>query len=87
MISMPYIKQEDRSKFTDMFCNLPEFKTPGEFNYAITMVCKEYLSDKGESYQTYNDLIGALECCKLEFYRRAVTIYENKKIDENGEVF
>jgi len=32
-------------------------------------------------------VIGALEACKLEFYRRAVVPYEDKKIKENGDVY
>jgi hypothetical protein len=35
----------------------------------------------------YNDVIGALECCKLELYRRMVAPYENTKIKENGDVY
>lgn len=84
---MPYIKKEDRSKFVDMFCNIPEMKSAGELNYALTMICKDYIEDKGNSYQTYNDIIGALEGCKLELYRRLIGPYEEVKALENGDVF
>jgi len=84
---MPYIKNDDRSKFLDMFCNIPEMTSAGELNYALTMICKDYINDKGTSYQTYNDIIGALEGCKLEFYRRMVAPYEDEKITSNGDVF
>jgi hypothetical protein len=84
---MPYINQQDRSKFVDMFCNIPEMNTAGELNYALTMICKDYITDNGMCYQTFNDIIGALEGCKLEFYRRMVAPYENTKIQANGDVF
>ena len=83
---MPYIKQEDRSKFTDMFCNIPEINTAGELNYTLTMICNDYMDDNGKCYQTLNDIIGALESCKLEFYRKQVAPYEEKKIAENVDL-
>lgn len=79
---MPYIKQEDR----DMIDEGARPDTPGELNYLLTLCLLDYVEDKGESYQTYNDIIGALEACKLEFYRRRVAPYEDLKIAENGDV-
>ena len=32
-------------------------------------------------------VIGALECAKLELYRRIAAPYEDTKIQENGEVY
>ena len=61
--------------------------TPGELNYCFTLLAVEYLKNKGERYQTYNDIIGALECAKLEMYRRKTAPYEDKKITENGDVY
>lgn len=85
---MPYIKQEDRnrlSNFTNQLKDL-EIKTPGELNYLVTLLTHQYLNQKPESYQMYNDAIGALEGAKLELYRRHVASYENDKIKENGDV-
>jgi hypothetical protein len=62
-------------------------QSAGELNFAFTVVSRSYLEDKGESYQTYNDIIGALEGCKLELYRRMVAPYEDVKIKENGDVY
>lgn len=33
------------------------------------------------------DALGALECCKLEFYRRVAAPYEDSKIISNGDVY
>jgi len=79
---MPYIKQEDRDLVDKSFP-----ATAGELNYTITKLCKEYMFNQGEKYQHYNDVIGALEGCKLELYRRKVAPYENTKIEENGDVY
>jgi hypothetical protein len=81
---MPYIKQEKRASFEN---GTGKMEAPGDVNYILTRVCSEYINNKGKSYQTYNDIIGALECCKLEMYRRAVAPYEELKIAENGDVF
>jgi len=43
--------------------------------------------NQGPSYQTINDIIGALEGAKMEFYRRVVVPYEDKKIKDNGDVY
>ena len=77
---MPYIKAEDRS-FAKKY---PE--TAGELNYALTCVVLGYLGDN-PNYQRFNDVLGALEGCKFELYRRRIAGYEDKKILENGDVF
>ena len=81
---MPYIKQETRTSFEQ---GIGKIEVPGDLNYIITRICLEYLNTKGQSYQIYNDIIGALECCKLEMYRRSVAPYEDVKIAENGDVY
>lgn len=75
---MPYIKQEDRFK------TKPE--TPGELNFFLTRLINEYLGSN-PNYTRFNEVLGALEACKLEYYRRLVVPYENQKCYENGEVY
>ena len=82
---MPYIKKQDRKKFLKLLGIYPE--TPGELNYCFTVLALNYLTNKKENYQIYNDIIGALENSKLELYRRKISNYENKKIKENGDVY
>jgi len=61
--------------------------TVGDLNYLLTKVCHAFLDKQiHRNYQSYNDVIGALECCKLEFYRHVVAPYEEEKIKENGDV-
>ena len=81
---MPYIKQSDReyvkpSEFTPA--------VPGGLNYQITCVIRTYIQVNGLSYQRINDVLGALEGAKLEFYRRVAVPYEELKMQENGDVY
>lgn len=62
-------------------------KTPGELNYILTMLCIEYMQRGHKSYQEINDITGALECCKQEFYRRVAVPYEIQKTELNGDVY
>jgi hypothetical protein len=85
---MPYIKREDRERLNPLIDLLEgqDIRNPGELNYILTMIVHRYLNQKPESYQMYNDAVGALEGAKLELYRRHVASYENEKIKENGDV-
>ncbi len=85
---MPYIKQEDRdTKSPNPNENWEIAATAGDLNYQFTCMINHYLSDKVVNYAAYNAVIGALECCKLELYRRMVAPYEDTKIKENGDVY
>jgi hypothetical protein len=81
---MPYIKQGDRARLSNCPCDI---KTAGELNYMITLLIKDYMSEHGLSYQVCNDIVGALDGAKVEFQRRIVAPYEDKKIKVNGDVY
>jgi hypothetical protein len=78
---MPYIKPLDRAQLA---YRSPE--SAGELNYMITRLIVEY-ANAIPSYQSINDVLGALEGAKLEFYRRVAIPYENRKRQENGDVY
>jgi len=80
---MPYIKQQRRMYLRDG--DPPD--TPGELNYTITRVILKYLDVLGESYSTYNDILGVLEAVKHELYRRQIIPYEDKARERNGDVY
>ena len=40
-----------------------------------------------EKLGTIGDVVNAMECAKLEFYRRVAAPYEDTKIKENGDVY
>jgi hypothetical protein len=84
---MPYVSQQTRK---DVERRGP--RTPGELNYALTQFVISYLNNltlyNGEiSYTDLADVISALEGAKLEFYRRVVVPYEERKMKDNGDVY
>lgn len=79
---MPYITRPDIYRL-----DVESPKTSGELNYKFTEIVNEYIVVNGLNYQHINDVIGALEGAKLEFYRRIVSNYEDKKMNENGDVY
>lgn len=59
----------------------------GELNYQIAKLVHRFINDRGGNYGAINEAIGALECCKLEVYRRIAAPYESTKLAQNGDVF
>ena len=90
---MPYIDQDSRDGFVnsrgeDILRELGDkIDNCGELNYVVTVLCHLYLKNKGLRYQHINDIVGALEGCKLEIYRRVAAGYEDDKINSNGDVW
>lgn len=92
---MPYIKEKKRKEIVT--CDgdrirIHEIRGPGDLNFAITHLVKQYAYYNTEaidgklSYQLINDIVGAMEGAKLEFYRKVVVPYEEGKESENGPV-
>lgn len=84
---MPYIPEAERAPLDQAFP-----VTAGELNYSITLLCDNYLAYKCAlnervGYREINEVVGVLECAKLEFYRRIAAPYEDKKMQENGDVY
>lgn len=86
---MPYLTNQLKRKLEDIVTQLvmTSLASAGELNYLFTRVALRYVNCNGESYQTYNDIVGALENCKAELYRRKIGMYEDTKIESNGDVF
>lgn len=86
---MPYIEPNQRKEVEDKL-NVAGLnyvpKNAGELNYVVTVLMDNYLRANGTNYANLNEMIGALECCKQEYYRVIVAPYENIKIEENGDV-
>lgn len=87
---MPYIKLNDRPSIfnkDDSTIYVNSIKTAGDLNFAISIMCDNFIINKGKCYATVNEIIGALECAKQELYRRVIAPYEDEKIKENGDVY
>jgi len=64
---------------------MPE--NPGELNFVLTKIILRYIDCHEPSYSTFNAVMGVLSCIGHELYRRMIAPYEDKKKDENGDVF
>jgi len=84
---MPYIQKFKKDILSRKIKNLMKdhMDTPGEVTFAIYKIILEY-SKKNPCYSTFAICTGILDCTKLEFYRKIVAPYEEKKIKENGDV-
>jgi len=89
---MPYIVKEKRTtldpaveRLADAFRELDDDGNfAGNLNYVISKLLKTLYP--ATNYRRFNDMIGALECCKLELYRKRIAPYEELKEAENGPV-
>ena len=89
---MPYIPEKDRESLDYAIFDitariLAEEGTAGRMNYCISSMINMMIEKKGLSYSNLNEIIGALECIKMELYRRVAAPYEDLKIQENGDVY
>jgi len=95
---MPYIKKSRRKHYDKLIKELAKRISEkniadctlycGDWNYCVTKLIKETIkaSNEAKSYALMNEIIGMLECCKQEWYRREIADYEDLKIQENGDV-
>ena len=89
---MPYIADLKLRKLYDgllssivtVLKKVPKKKQHGHLNYIMTRLL---LDLEPTSYKEFNGLIGVVESVKLEFYRRKIVPYEDKKIEKNGDVY
>lgn len=86
---MPYIDPQTRLGLDPGYViHPPHPEGPGELNYVITTAIDRYVNEQGElNYAKINEVIGVLECAKLELYRRVAAPYEDQKMNDNGEVY
>jgi len=87
---MPYIIKPERMVIDIAADTIVEkAESFGKLNYAITKIVlgyarKYYAKSK---YSASVVVMGTLVCVGLEFYRRFTAPHEDKKIEENGDVY
>lgn len=90
---MPYIAQNVRRDVHAELTNLAEGglawcpANAGELNFVVSTFIANYLRAKGLKYAHVNEMVGALECAKMELNRVVIGPYEDQKIHENGSVY
>lgn len=80
---MPYVPLKRRNALREE----GKANDAGELNYQITRLLVNYTQDHTLKYKTINDVMGALEGAKAEYYRRVAAPYEDLKIAENGDCY
>ncbi len=88
---MPYILKERRDvldpaieELVEAFSKLDAADFAGNLNYVVSkLLIRLYPTP---NYQRFNDMVGALECCKMELYRKRIAPYEEMKEQENGPI-
>lgn len=86
---MPYVAEESRDEITPLLPTVSAVgaMSVGELNYFITSVLDRYITHNHLTYSTINELVGVLECVKLELYRRVAAPYEEHKQSRHGDVY
>lgn len=79
---MPYIAEHARTELQTGV----EPATKGELTYLLYVTLVRWLENGQKNFDRRADAMGAIECAKLEFYRRHIAAYEDWKIKENGDV-
>jgi len=85
---MPYIKQSDRERYDVpilVLTNKLVGQSCGDLNYVLTKLIHQFVPAP-LSYKSLNEVIGVLECAKLELFRKVVAPYEDIKRAETGSV-
>lgn len=79
---MPYIEELDALRM-QLSAGAEEgmtIRNPGELNAVISACAAQYIKRNGLSYQTINDVSGALTEALAEFRRAIVVPYEDTKL-------
>ena len=87
---MPYILETDREVIEQDLIDVGLDWTPdnaGELNFVVSTFIANYIRANGLKYANVNEMIGALECAKMELNRVIIGPYEDIKIRENGPVY
>lgn len=84
---MPYIVPEKRAALDPALAQCAgAIETEGDLNYCIYKISTLLIERIGESYATLSMCSSAMEHAKLEWYRKKLVPYEEKKIVENGDI-
>lgn len=88
---MPYVDKQPREHLDpaiDALASLLDSLDVGDLNYAVTRLCDCFALRNGEYRysDSLNDVIGVLECAKLEYYVRSIP-YEQLKRLLNGDAY
>lgn len=87
---MPYITAEARQQADNELQSAGLSFIPdnaGELNFIISRFISNYILEHGLKYAIVNEMVGALECAKMELNRVVIGPYEDEKMNDNGPVY
>ena len=58
----------------------------GHHNYIMYTLALKLADKLGIRYAVLQDIVGTFDCCKMEFYRKIVSPYEEEAMEKNGDV-
>ena len=79
---MPYLSNDQKELLGD---KIPV--TPGELNYVITQILIQYVEHQRLSYGIVSEALSACTEAAAEFRRRVLVPLEDRKIEQNGDVY
>lgn len=86
---MPYTTQEDRTEMMRKAIDVltDEIKNKGDLNYVICQLTGQLIiKTGGMGYTNVSNWIDGVDGAERELTRRLLNPYEDKKIEENGDV-
>ena len=85
---MPYVLQDPNRNALDPHLSAlsEQIKNEGDLNYVVTRLSLQLLLRKGLNYANLDAGMGMFLCCLLEMYTRIGRMYEDLKIQQNGDV-
>ena len=91
---MPYIPRENKLAYMDALAEIQDaFASAeagdGDLNYVLTQVAVAWLMyhNPPYGYTMRSRVLAAFEGAKMEYYRRVMAPYEDRKREDNGDVF
>ena len=84
---MSYILKDHREAFDEPIANIgKDIRSVEELHYCITSLIHNYTNNRIMRYGMLNECLGVLDAVSREYYRKVVAPYEDKKIEENGDI-
>ncbi len=84
---MPYLTTQEKKRLDRRLVRLPVLSSPGELAYVQTRIWLHYGGPGKWRFFLFADIVGGTILALLEFWRRVVCPYEDKKREENGDVY
>jgi len=87
---MPYIEKQSREywdvKMKPLVDAVHKDVEGGKINYIITKILLKWIM-KNTRYASICKVVGTCQCVMMEFYARLGRPYEDKKREQNGDVY